>query len=174
MPLDGAMLAELFREAKARDGVLHLGFTGTRHLNEIGREAIANTIWAFAGWAAKEGVRLEVVHGGCVGADAFAGQTGLIYSGAFPGGTDVHAVIPADMRQVPADWRQHCHTYEVMPEGSSYRDRNKRIVRRAQVLFAVADYPEDHGKSRRSGTWMTVRIAQEANIPIFSCIQHDD
>jgi hypothetical protein len=174
MPLNEAMLAELFRVAKERDRVLHLGFTGTRHLDEYGREAIAGTIGGFVGFVAEAGLRMEIVHGGCVGADAFAGQTGLIYSGVHEGGTDVHAVIPADKSRVPVDWRQHCHTYELMPPGSTYRDRNKRIVRRAQMLFAVANYPEHHGKSRRSGTWQTVRIAQEANIPIFTCIQHDE
>jgi hypothetical protein len=180
MPLDRATLERLVEQARERDGVLRVGFTGTRKLDAYGREAIATTVLFFVQLCEDNGLGLELTHGACYGADAFAGQTALIYSGISGVGqgygvsVNVHAVVPTDMSRVPEGWRQDCHTWEQMPEGSSYRDRNKRIVRRADVLFAVANYPEDHGSQKYSGTWMTVRLGREANIPTFWTIQHED
>jgi hypothetical protein len=180
MPLGEAVVEGLIRQAKERDGVLRVGFTGTRKLDDYGREAIAMTVLFFVQLCENNGLDLELIHGGCVGADAFAGQSALIYSGATSVGqgwgvkVNVHTVLPIDMSRVPADWRQHCHTWEQMPEGSKYRDRNKRIVRRADVLFGVANRPEDHGSQKYSGTWMTIRLGREANIPTFWTIQNED
>ena len=165
--LDEDTISDAVRRARAADGTLHVGFTGTRALNEDGREAIAKTLLFFRQLTDLHGLTLEVVHGGCVGADAFVGQTALIY------GADVHCCLPEDMSRVPATWRLNCHTYQEVP--GSYRNRNKAIVRRSQLLFAVADYPEHHGKSGRGcGTWMTIRMGREANIPTFVCIQHEE
>lgn len=169
--MDEELIRALFEKAANGDGVVHLGFTGTRNLSAFGKEAIVDTIRGFAEFCDLTGVRLEIVHGGCVGADTFAGESGLIFSGA-GAPIDVHTCLPEDMSRVPADWRMKCHTYEHVPGG--YRARNKAIVRRADVLFGVADYPEHHGRSKRSGTWMTIRIGREAQKPVMVLVQHDD
>jgi hypothetical protein len=61
-----------------------------------------------------------------------------------------------------------------MAEGTDYRDRNTEIVRRSNQLFYCADYPENHGKSRRSGTWMTKRIAEQTGIPVNGIILNNE
>lgn len=52
---------------------------------------------------------------------------------------------------------------EYMPPGTSYRQRNVRLLSYSDELVAGAEYPEDDGRSRRSGSWMTVRLARDAS-----------
>jgi predicted Rossmann fold nucleotide-binding protein DprA/Smf involved in DNA uptake len=75
-------------------------------------------------------------------------------------------VVPANRAQVERWWtaKRHSNNHNieivVMPIGTDYRERNREIVSRSDYLFVVARYPETDPRSRRSGTWMTKRIAE--------------
>lgn len=144
-----------------------LGFTGTR-ATEPREEELRSYL---------ESVDMKLflmsfdgyVTGGCVGWDAFVGRyLALTYP------LKTHLVVcPANRSQVDPWWLEFdLGTVLVvyMPEDTDYKDRNTEIVRRSHHLFYCADYPEAHGKSRRSGTWQTKRIAERAQIPINGII----
>jgi hypothetical protein len=95
-----------------------------------------------------------VIVGACVGGDMRAAIT------ATNAGHWVHAVVPANRSQVDPAWREWCHSYEEMPSGTDYRARNERILDHGEELEAWPEYAEQHPQSRRSGTWMTIRIAK--------------
>lgn len=161
-------LWETIRRAFARDKTLRVGFTGTRNLNGDGEEAVVELIESCTLWGGPVGLAnngLELVHGACVGADAYASWT------AHEAQWAVHAVLPEDKSRVDPEWRRWATSWE---EGGIYRVRNKKIVQRADVLFVLADYPERHPKSRRSGTWQTCRMAKERDIPVKVMVQHDE
>jgi hypothetical protein len=160
-----AEMSAIADAARKGDGVVRVGLSGTRNLDEYGREAIENVLDALDWFAQSQGVEVEIVQGGCVGADAYAGERARMRS------FRVHTILPVDRSRVPANWSSWSTSHE---EGGVYRERNKKIVRRAAIVFVVADYPEDHGKSRRSGTWMTARMAKEAMKPMWTCVQHQD
>jgi hypothetical protein len=112
------------------------------------------------------------VSGGCRGWDAIYGETlALKYR------DKKHVVIvPANRSQVDPWWEKFEIGYVqvvYMDDETDYRRRNEEIVRWSSQLFYCADYPEDHGKSRRSGTWMTVRIAKDAGMTPHGIIIND-
>ena len=159
-----AMMEWAYERAVKGDGIVRVGFTGTRQLNDDGREAIRAMLTAMRMMAERmPDATLEVVQGGCVGADAFVGKE------AHDLGFRVHTILPDDRSQVATDWDEWSDSHEA---GGGYRERNKRIVLRSALLFAVADYPERDGHSRRSGSWMTVRMAREAMLPMWLYVQH--
>ncbi len=112
------------------------------------------------------------VSGACVGWDAIFGSTMAV---TYPEKKHV-VIVPADTSRVERWWEAiDVDSVEVvyMDDGTSYRSRNEEIVRRSSHLFYCADYPESHSKSKRSGTWMTVRIAQRAGIEPTGIIIND-
>lgn len=112
------------------------------------------------------------VSGGCRGWDAVFGETLAL---AFPDKVHV-VVVPANKSQVDPWWTKFdAGLVQVvyMDADTDYRSRNTEIVRRSSQLFYCADYQEDHGKSRRSGTWMTVRIARQAGMQPTGIIIND-
>lgn len=82
-----------------------------------------------------------VVTGGCIGVDAYAASV------AYRSGLEVYTILPANRELV--------------------RDRNREIVKASDRLYVVPIYPEDHPSSRRSGTWMTARIARQRGCPVY-------
>lgn len=127
-----------------------VGWTGTRRLTDDMRRFIDTAIDKLHG-------AVWVITGGCVGVDAYVAEV------AFRRGLHVHTILPADRSRVDPQWRDHCTTYEEMSRGTTYRDRNERIVALTTTdMFAVPEASEDDPISRRSGTWMTVRIARRA------------
>src|SRR5262249_19060923 len=72
-------------------------------------------------------------------------------------------VVPADRSRVDP-WWEGCPEVTVieMPEGTTYRDRNAALVARSAAVFGLPAYPEDDPRSRRSGTWQTIRMARRA------------
>jgi hypothetical protein len=46
-----------------------------------------------------------------------------------------------------------------------YAERNQDIVNESTVLYAGPALPEDDEKAKRSGTWMTVRMADKKRMP---------
>ena len=47
-----------------------------------------------------------------------------------------------------------------------HRSRNQAIIDYSDVMLAFPLHDESHDQSRRSGTWMTIRMAQKAGIPV--------
>lgn len=113
------------------------------------------------------------VTGGCRGWDAFVGRYLAL---TYPTKTHI-VVVPANRSQVDPWWLEFdLGTILVlyMDEGTDYKDRNKEIVRRSEYVFYCADYPEAHGKSRRSGTWQTKRLAEAALVPTSGIILNNE
>lgn len=126
-----------------------IGFTGTRTMDEDD----ALVIWDIVNALPPDVI---LVVGACVGVDATVARAGYLT------GRRVHAVVPANRSQVDSEFDRYCDTYEVMADGTDYRERNERIVAQSGRLIAIAQYPEYYPESRRSGTWQTVRIARGA------------
>lgn len=137
-----------------------IGFTGTRNVRDVDLERIRAAVLALPPDA-------TVVTGACIGVDA------LVARMAHGGRRHVHTIVPAGRSRVDPYWRQHCNTFEEMPPGTDYRARNERIVELSDRLVAFPEYPEDHHRSHRSGTWMTVRIARRAGKPVEVVVLND-
>lgn len=129
-----------------------IGWTGTRNTT-VALQAESRIV------SALENIPLDtiIVTGGCVGVDARVAK--LAHSKGF----HVHTILPANRSRVDPHWREHCTTFE---EASTYRDRNARIVKRSRRIIAVPEHDEHDPRSRRSGTWQTVRIARNAHKPV--------
>lgn len=149
-----------------------LGTTGTRHIAQ-------NDEPKFVDYLLRPQTHLFLssfdgfVSGACVGWDAVFGSTMAL---TYPDKEHV-VVVPADQSRVETWW----HAFDpglvkvvYMDDDTSYRDRNTEIVRLSSQLFYCADYPEDHPKSQRSGTWMTVRIARKAGMTPSGIIIHNE
>jgi hypothetical protein len=111
------------------------------------------------------------VTGACEGWDALVGEFLAL---KFPPPIAQHIVIvPADKSRVDPWWEKFdigLVQVVYMPDDTDYRDRNKEIVRLADQVFYCADYPEDDGRSKRSGTWMTKRIAEAEKVPVSGIV----
>jgi hypothetical protein len=105
--------------------------------------------------------------GACVGWDAVVARYAHLYH-------RVHAVVPGIRgKWFDPCWRSYCSTYEVMPEGSSFKARDARMVLRGAewggkgaLCVAGPLHPEDAPEARGSGTWLTVRLARAADLRI--------
>jgi hypothetical protein len=53
----------------------------------------------------------------------------------------------------------------ILPKGTDYRFRNGVILDHTEFLVALPLHPES--SSPRSGTWMTIRMAREREIPMW-------
>lgn len=155
-------------EGHARSGHraygLRCGFTGTREEltnDEKGR------IFYMLNVGVQQGA--TIITGGCVGVDAYVAQYAFQERTAGKTGDrmwKVHTIMPADRKAADPNWREHCDTWEEMPAGTTYKDRNQRIVDQSHALFAFPAHEEQHPDSRRSGSWQTVRMAQKASKPV--------
>lgn len=139
---------------------MRVGFTGTRRLDEKGKKLVEELI---ASMTEDD----ELVVGACVGADIYAAQC------AIASGHPVHAVVPAIRKLVAPDWPKYSTSFELMRPDTSYRERNAKIVSLSRRIIAVAEYPEQHDKSIRSGTWQTVRIGRRWHKPVDVRIQNE-
>jgi hypothetical protein len=109
------------------------------------------------------------VTGGCIGFDALIGR---FLATKYPDKEHV-VIVPADRSRVDPWWEEFdlgTITVIEMPDDTDYRARNEEIVNKSTALFYCAEHLEDHNKSRRSGTWMTVRIAQRAAKPVHGVV----
>ncbi len=136
---------------------MRLGFTGTRSVG-----GYESDIHDFLDQFIEKGT--EFTTGACTGFDSIAAR---FFINAKPEATH-RLIVPSNRRQIDANlltvfgaWPTGWALVEYMPKTSDYRDRNVRILDYADKLIAVAEYPEDHGKSTRSGTWQTVRLARD-------------
>jgi predicted Rossmann fold nucleotide-binding protein DprA/Smf involved in DNA uptake len=130
-----------------------VGFTGTRSVGMADLPRIRQIVEALP-----DGTM--VVTGACIGVDAavarVANRRDLI----------VHTIVPADRSRVDPKWLCHVDTFEELPDGTTYRDRNARIVALSDRLIAIPDHAEHDPESRRSGTWQTIRLARRAGKPV--------
>lgn len=142
---------------------IRYGFTGSRDLDENGEKIVTSVLALLAGG--------EVyTTGACVGVDAFIGLSLWL---AEPNATH-RVVVPADRSRVNYWW---CHRaiadsvlVEEMPTGTTYKDRNQRIVDRSDVVVAFPAHAEDDPRSRRSGTWQTVRMARRKKLSVVLAV----
>jgi len=121
------------------------GFTGTRTLEPADDDTIAHTLSML-----KDGT--EFTTGACIGVDSFVGQSFWL---AKPDA--VHrVVVPADRSRVDHWWTHRAIgdtvRVEEMPTGTTYKDRNLRIVEQSDVLVAFPAHPEDDPRSMRGPT----------------------
>lgn len=120
---------------------------------------------------ARDGVMLNVltvhvphadryVTGACIGGDAFIGR--WLYLNR-PDAEHV-VIVPSDKSRVHPWWLfgAFCPTLICMPHGSTYADRNARLVAESTCMVGFPAYPEDDPRSLRSGTWQAIRMARRA------------
>jgi hypothetical protein len=147
-----------------------VGFTASRELSLSDRDVIyawLDNITKFSGvdsW----------VTGACIGGDAFIAKT---IAGMRPD-TKQLVIVPSDRSRVEEWWMDKQFSalrieVEYMPEGTTYKDRNRRIVESCNGLVGFPLYPEKHGKSLRSGTWQTIRMAKKLLIPTQAIVLRD-
>lgn len=88
-----------------------------------------------------EDVRFRVAHGGAQGADAYAGKAAKY--------------LGMDVSVFPADWKTHGKRAGFL--------RNKQMIEEFQpdVVLALSEHPIT------KGTAHTVRLAHEADIPVY-------
>jgi hypothetical protein len=128
----------------------HVSFTGTRDITPADYPAIRDMVYGLP-------ATTIIVTGACIGVDAFVARAAKAMS------YRVHTVVPADRSRVDPEWRDHCDTFEEMPTGTTYRDRNVRLVELADdEVRAIVAHAEGDITSRRSGTWQTIRLARKA------------
>jgi hypothetical protein len=108
------------------------------------------------------------VTGACQGGDAFIGQWLRVNR---PGAEHV-VIVPADRSRVHAWWLEHRGVLiEEMPPGTTYADRNSRLMKLGHEVTAFPAWPEDDPRSARSGTWQAVRMAKKAGKPVaWHCV----
>lgn len=144
------------------------GFTGTQQLSKAGIEFVKRTLLTLP-------EPDLVVTGGCVGVDAVVGRWYADFTEA-----KQHVILPAKLKKVSMWFNEYPHvTFEQMPKGTSYMDRNDRLVQycvettRLHGGFASWRYPAElkafafpaqHREVLRSGTWATVRRFRAAGI----------
>lgn len=147
---------------------MRVGFTGTRKVPDKLTEQVKCWVWTVSYQAD------EFTTGACVGFDSIAAW----YLSIMRPQATHRLVVPADRSQVDMDlvraFTQHmihpssefpgAYVVEFMPEGTTYKQRNQRIVEHADSFAACVGYPKDDGHSRRSGSWQTVRLAREAGM----------
>jgi hypothetical protein len=140
-----------------------IGVTGTRaHMPPWQRDAWSQLVYCFKPLTDNRHhplARVEMHHGCCKGADTEAHYLGAKY--AYD--VSLHPASGVDEWQEMLFPVGNGTTY---PEATT-AERNRTIVEMSHVLLAAPRFPEDDRRSRRSGTWQTVRMAREAKIPIY-------
>lgn len=110
------------------------------------------------------------ITGACVGGDAFIGRT--LFE-IFPDHQHT-VVIPADRSRVDPWWERHVHYFSGgmggvhnapwirvihMAVDTTYQNRNQTLVNFSDALIGYPLYNERDARSRRSGSWQTIRMA---------------
>lgn len=148
--------------------IRHVGVTGTRaYMPGWQRHAWEQLIYAFkpaqTGWGMGNHPRdkVELHHGCCKGADTEAHYL----AARFGYDVSLHPALGVD------EWQEM--TLMPVGRGVAYAPkttggRNQAIVCISDVLLAAPRYAENDRRSRRSGTWQTVRMARnEGLLPIY-------
>ena len=141
---------------------MRYGFTGSRHCSPEAKVTVVETLKSLA-----PGERYTT--GACVGVDAFVGQMMLrLHPEA-----EHRVIVPSDRSRVDYWWTSRhldgstvAVAVEMMSPGTTYRDRNARIVACSDMLVAFPEHEEDDQRSQWSGTWQTVRMARSAGLAV--------
>jgi|SaaInlStandDraft_4_1057021.scaffolds.fasta_scaffold34738_2 hypothetical protein len=131
-----------------------LGFTGTAHLPATHREVVHRGLLEIMESIHPE-VPERVVTGACVGVDEYI----FFWFRAYYPDVPQTVVFPADRKAVDlteGEVRVTGHTVVCMPPGTSYRQRNEKIVELSGMVGAFWT------GQKRSGTYMTMNIARKA------------
>ena len=141
------------------------GFSGSRSISTPDQCVIADVL-------ANLPTGYEYTTGGCTGVDTLAGITAWLNA---PNATH-RVVVPANRSRVDTWWMHRAIReavpgsgvlLEEMPPGTTYKDRNQRIVHYADTLVAFPAHLEDDPRSKRSGTWQTIRMACRAGLEVL-------
>jgi len=128
------------------------GMTGTRTVTPLLDDAIT-------AWIRSLPDNAIVYHGACEGADA------LVAKKAKESGLYVIAVVPYNRKAVDWESIKNSDVRINAPKGSEgkndYRVRNELIVSSVDKMHAFWT-----GKTRYSGTYMTINIAKKSNVPV--------
>lgn len=131
-----------------------LGFTGTQ-VGMTDRQKMALNEYLVEWLGTDRRSRVIVVHGDCVGADAQFGK--LAKRCEFK--IHIRPGCDAQGRSPKRAFSYSDLTYPPAP----YLERNRKIVDECAVLLAA---PNGRQETIRSGTWSTVRYAQNTKKPI--------
>lgn len=143
-----------------------VSFTASRDMDEDARQGVVTSVLT---------VHLPLVEryvtGACAGGDAFIGR--WLYARRPDAGHEV--IVPADRSRVDPWWLEAKGppvTVTEMPPGTTYADRNARLVAEAGAVFAFPSYPEHDPRSLRSGTWQSARMARKVgNFSQWHCVK---
>jgi hypothetical protein len=132
--------------------ITRVGFTGTR-------QGMTRAQWDYVNEFLDRGATGSSFHeGDCVGADneafALAASKGYVTHSWPPVDPRFRAFLPADVEHSTA----------------GYATRNLSIVRSSQILLAAP--PGTENNHPRSGSWMTIRMARRADIPVAIVLPH--
>lgn len=145
-----------------------IGFTASRNIKGVNPRRMI--------WALQNLEQAKFVYGGCLGGDE---AIAIWLTNFGPAGSRHHVILPAN-RAAVVEWWKYPNAadpfplVEFMPEGSNYKDRNQRIVNVSDELVGFPEYPENHPKSLRSGTWQTIRMGRKKGIPVTVYILRED
>ena len=145
----------------------HLGVTGTRHrlpdaqyVTFTGAIATIAAVWFSTLDNNQNGV-FHVHHGCATGADNAAHWGSSVLDD-----TLIHGHPGVD-QYGKSPYRMPYAEFHVIHPDKPYLDRNADIVSFSDALLAAPQYPESDPRSRRSGTWQTIRLARKSSIPIL-------
>jgi len=136
--------------------ITSVGFSASRELSAEARNGVVTNVLT-----ARVPDADRYITGACIGGDAFIGKW-LCYHRD----TAEHViVVPADRSRVDPWWGAvptglRRITVIEMPPGTTYADRNRRIVDESTMVFGFPAYSEEDPQSLRSGTWQTLRFAK--------------
>jgi hypothetical protein len=136
-----------------------IGFTAARDMDEAARESVVTNVLCQVPFVRR------YVTGGARGGDSFIGQWLLVMR---PDAEHV-VVVPANRSQIDPWWERaiaagFAVTVIQMPPGTTYADRNARIVEESDAVVGFPGYPEGDRRSQRSGTWQAIRMAARADV----------
>lgn len=132
------------------------GFTGARNIADTEQEPVVEFLHSLPPAEA-------YVTGGALGMDAFIGVFFVRFQPQAR-----HVIIVPDNKSAVFEWWESSllslHSADVrrMAPGTTYKDRNQAIVDACDELVGFPEYPEDDERSRRSGSWQTIRMARKA------------
>jgi precorrin-2 methylase len=100
----------------------------------------------------------KIIVGGAPGVDELVAMAALEMNS----GHSVYAVLPCTTDPEDISWLDRIGGWEQMPAGTTFKQRDARMVELGDRVIAFPLYREDDARMKRSGTWITVRIARKA------------